>query len=218
MTTAPTLEHFEQIWGAISGDTGIAGALLRLTVRHHALAVVATTLVLAAAVYVAIAGLLGELRGGAPVSMREVLGFDVILAGALGLGVLVGRKRLFRNRISQRMTWRTILSLALPVVSDVLTWAHGGDSRTAGMYAMLVLAACMSIGSLLLLPGLWLAATLPLVAAIVSAAFPPATVVAVTIAETAVLLVVMRHVLEHGLQSSTEAPLSPGRGLATHVP
>lgn len=159
--------------------------------------VVVMFLVLAASIYVTVNGVQQEMRTGLQASMREVLGFDAVFVAALAAGVLIGRKTLFRNRVSRRMTWLAVVSLGLTVASDALTWVRGGDSRAAGMYSMLVLGACLSIGSLLLLPGLWPAAVLPLAAAAISGCFPRATVFAVTLAQAVSLLLVLHQILEH---------------------
>jgi hypothetical protein len=111
--------------------------------------------------------------------------------------VFFARKTLFANRISRRLTWLSTFAIGLSFVSDGLTWLNRGNSRAAGLHAMMLLAACMSMGAVVLLPSLWWAAAILLAAAVTSAAFPVLTAAAVPLATMLTLIIVVAITLRH---------------------
>ena len=162
-------------------------------------------LALGVSVYLAADSTRTEMRTGRPISMTDVLSIDAVIFVAMLLGIALARRSLFANRISRQMTWLGLTAVTSSFVSDLLVYVDHGTSRTAGMHTLLVLGACIGVGSILLLPGLWIASVVLFAGAVVSALWPATTSFIVTLATAGTLMVVIHQILKHAKRPSRPA-------------
>ena len=157
---------------------------------------------LGAGIFMSVDSTRSEMRSGRPISMREALTIDGVSVVLLLAGMLVARKKLFANRISRQLTWLAVMAVGLGTASDALVAIEHGNSRTAGLHALMVYGTTVGVGALLLLPGLWLASAMLFAGALLAAWKPILTSGIVTLATFGTLLSVVHQILKHGRRNS----------------
>jgi hypothetical protein len=173
-----------------------------VSARVRTFAMIATV---GAGIFMSVDSTRSEMRSGRPIPMSEALKIDLVMVGILAVAMVLARKKLFANRISRQLSWLAALVVGLGTVSDAYVAIARGDSRTAGLHALMVYGTTLAVGALTILPGLWFGAVALFIGAGICAWRPVLTSGVVTFATLCSLLLIVQQVLKHGRRNIEDA-------------